>query len=79
MRNRHFINDYLVVIPRVPVSIDFPWVVCINTAISSSLRVFIWCFEAKFVLYGSVTNHFEKIVKSEKVIALNWVLTNLME
>ena len=68
---RHFVDDYLIVILRVPVSINLPWAVRVSTAISSSLRVFMWCFEAKFVLYRSITNYFKKIIEREEVITLN--------
>jgi hypothetical protein len=38
-----------------------------------------WSSKAKFVLYRGVTNHFEKIVEGEEVIAFDWELTELMK
>jgi hypothetical protein len=38
-----------------------------------------WSSKAKLVLYRGVTNHFEKIVEGEEVIAFDWELTELIK
>jgi hypothetical protein len=38
-----------------------------------------WSFEAKFVLYRSITNNLKKIIERQKVIAFIWELTELVK
>jgi hypothetical protein len=51
----------------------------IRTPVPSAFWVFMWSSKAKLGLYRGVTNHFEKIVEGEEVIAFDWELTELMK
>ena len=75
----NLINDNLILVLRIQVSINFPRVVFISIFILSAFRVFVWGFKAKFVLNRYITNHLKKITEGEKVFAFDWELAELVE
>jgi hypothetical protein len=79
MNRRDYINNNLILILQVQVSINLLRAVFILAFIPSAFRVFIWSFEAKFVLNRCIANNLKKIIEREKVVSLNWKLTEFMK
>ena len=75
MNRRNHIDDNLIPILRVQVSINLPRAVLIFAFILGAFGVFMWCLEAKFMLDRCIANSLKKIVEREKIVSLNWELT----